>query len=929
MSEFRRGSKMNPPTPEGYPPTPDPSPNREIFSKQKGLMDYINWKDIQRKVAITKDTAYQFILKELLDNAVDYIETHHSRLADAGTVVVSIVKTDKFLKLAVTNTNDGTPAFTEERIKAILDPNSKVSSKRNQFKINKGALGDALKEVFGIPYALTRDAQENLELESADSITTNMEWDEPLIIKNNSVGEEFQIRLDIDRINQVPITRVSKYTHDRKENTTEIEVRVPVIEDTNSLLAYLYRYFHFVTHIDFQLACVDITNNNTKIRPCFVISPHTQPIEKGWKSQTSVYYYTSAQFRDFILELDDDSQVIYEVLYNVFREGSNMRKTSLTLTNVGQIKRSDDAITKLYKLLRDSMKDPPSTLSLPFNVNKKSTRVQALKEKTNRLWGEVSDIKYKSDFGVVNIRAGDGKIKVQIPYFFEIAVMRINELKANLSVNQAINSSAILEGVIFSGKDFDYYPLASKSGWTTSNIFTIFKHYGYSHNDKEVKKKHGFIMMNLISPKIDYESYGKSKIDYAPFIDKVAELTVKACQGGGGRALDGKPSRISIVRKILEERQEQWNSWDNATRQSHWSTMSDVFYMARKKLVEEEGYEIEEIDRETITGYIKSICEDELHVKREDIGIIAADRAQLYFNGQWMDVGLSEIRQLSLIGTDLIIIEKEGMAQQLALFADEYGIALLNTRGFLTDYAAILSEKSEKEGCNISILTDLDASGLLLARAVPNAFRIGIDFDTLNDLGLNVEDVEEKYSPGTHITPLQAGGEHEGVYSDDIIDYVSDKRVEINSVIVELEDNRKFWDWILDKLREEFSERDYTRSVKTTNQDVIPACLEELNNLVKEEDAIIIEPHTDKLHDRLSEIKGGFLFDPTNEVLSNIEGKEEITIPQYQKTIDDHKRHIVNQYSEMQPYWKRIEELVADLKKRKDSRGPARDNNNN
>jgi hypothetical protein len=114
------------------------------------------------------------------------------------------------------------------------------------------------------------------------------------------------------------------------------------------------------------------------------------------------------------------------------------------------------------------------------------------------------------------------------------------------------------------------------------------------------------------------------------------------------------------------------------------------------------------IDRDYITGLIKELCEDELGVKREDIGILAADRAQLYFKGKWMDVGLKEIEALSLYSTDMLIIEKEGIAEQLALFADQKGIALLNTRRFLTEYAEVLSKKSDKEGCNIAILTDFD-----------------------------------------------------------------------------------------------------------------------------------------------------------------------------------------------------------------------------
>jgi hypothetical protein len=47
-----------------------------------------------------------------------------------------------------------------------------------------------------------------------------------------------------------------------------------------------------------------------------------------------------------------------------------------------------------------------------------------------------------------------------------------------------------------------------------------------------------------------------------------------------------------------------------------------------------------------------------------------------------MDVGLKEIDELSLYGIALISIEKEGVPQQLSVFADQIGIALLNTRGF-------------------------------------------------------------------------------------------------------------------------------------------------------------------------------------------------------------------------------------------------------
>ena len=65
-------------------------------------------------------------------------------------------------------------------------------------------------------------------------------------------------------------------------------------------------------------------------------------------------------------------------------------------------------------------------------------------------------------------------------------------------------------------------------------------------------------------------------------------------------------------------------------------------------------------ERKTITTQIGQIC-DEWGIKRESIGIFAADRAQLYFRGDIHDVGIGELNTLKQRGTDLIIIEKEGV----------------------------------------------------------------------------------------------------------------------------------------------------------------------------------------------------------------------------------------------------------------------------
>ena len=60
--------------------------------------------------------------------------------------------------------------------------------------------------------------------------------------------------------------------------------------------------------------------------------------------------------------------------------------------------------------------------------------------------------------------------------------------------------------------------------------------------------------------------------------------------------------------------------------------------------------------------------------------------------------------------------------------------------------------------------------------------------------------MEEKYeAPTKHLDALKEDGEYYGEYSKEMIDYVEDKRIEINSVIAELDDNARFWGWIIEK----------------------------------------------------------------------------------------------------------------------------------
>jgi len=209
-----------------------------------------------------------------------------------------------------------------------------------------------------------------------------------------------------------------------------------------------------------------------------------------------------------------------------------------------------------------------------------------------------------------------------------------------------------------------------------------------------------------------------------------------------------------------------------------------------------------------------------------------------------------------------------------------------------------------------AILTDFDVSGLILATKVPGAYRIGIDFETLDDLGLDIEGVEEEYKPrANHLKPLQEGGELANMYPQDWVDYVEDRRVEINSVVTELDDNAKFWEWIVQKL-DRFDTRNYNRAVDVPEY-VMPKCLESLNEKVKEKGIAILKEQRLKLQNRLSDIGPGFLFDRTDRVLLKKRGKF-MTISKYEQTLTDQSRHIIQSDEIMKTILDKIQDWITN-----------------
>jgi hypothetical protein len=87
------------------------------------------------------------------------------------------------------------------------------------------------------------------------------------------------------------------------------------------------------------------------------------------------------------------------------------------------------------------------------------------------------------------------------------------------------------------------------------------------------------------------------------------------------------------------------------------------------------------------------------------------------------------------------------------------------------------------------------------------------------------------------------------------VEYVSSKRIEIDSVMAAVNDNAKFWQFILSKLEKRFPTRNYNRSI-TVPEYVMPTVLESLNQIVREKAIMISEKERIKIREEFSNTKG-------------------------------------------------------------------------
>ena len=226
----------------------DPPSNRRrkgpIATSTVKLMSYIAVKAIESETSYLLFLWPIFALKELMDNAWDFLNDYYPNNPKEDRKIGVTIKVDlkpngekSILRIAVRNSNvDNISVF--EDLDSVFDYDRWYSTKRYQHRETCGSLGDFLKRGLGMGYASwTEDVND-------DNSFTDKQWEEPLIVKHN--GEENRVYITVNKGSNKPIKIEFEEGPSHSATHTEVEVALSVdgfIEDTVRKLEQYYKSY--------------------------------------------------------------------------------------------------------------------------------------------------------------------------------------------------------------------------------------------------------------------------------------------------------------------------------------------------------------------------------------------------------------------------------------------------------------------------------------------------------------------------------------------------------------------------------------------------------------------------------------------------------------------------------------------------------------
>lgn len=307
-------------------------------------------------------------------------------------------------------------------------------------------------------------------------------------------------------------------------------------------------------------------------------------------------------------------------------------------------------------------------------------------------------------------------------------------------------------------------------------------------------------------------------------------------------------------------------------------TQDSVWYAVENTLIEL-GIKITKNTRQYVKRLIRELCK-EAGITRESIGIIAAPRCTMFFDGVWTSVSFEKIDELAGVGTDSVFIEKLDTVKVLGKYASVYGIALVNSQGHLADYGKDLIDAANESGANLGIFTDDDKHGHMIAAEAPGEIvRLGVDDKMLDHFGLT------KGGSNSHIDGvlLAVGGE-------------------------------ALCEYLMQRLEEEYPTRDYTRVIEKPDLSKHdPKEIQTTRDIVYNYRESITSDKWTEIESELTKVEGFIHVADKRTDIDNELGK----IVEEDKLL----KELASKLAEVKPILDKMEKSIKDKQKKKGTEG--------
>jgi len=672
-----------------------------LFGRRASL-NYLTAKGLEAQTGLTREWFPYVVAKELIDNALDACEW-------VSQPRVSVrAYSEESLKITVSDNGTG---LSQEDIDSIRECFHIIpSTKYFQRTVTRGALGNAWACLLGIAYTTSGPGA---------SIHAS--------IRSSKASANLTVRYDEARdvVNVIA-------TPQKTSVITEITVVVGKPSDTSLLRSELEQLVK-----EYRLL-----NPHIEFRAFFHVDEHpwkaAYPIIRRRRftksSHSNVHLYEAKEFRELVYALlrrlgEKGELGIAELARDQLERVRTSRIKQDLLSKRLTLRSSPQTIQQVYKAIR-SASQIPTPDNLHGFLNKR-----AFKKALTDTYGEPKQVHFLERRECLKLN------DVYRPILIQVGLADVPSLHRREECF-AVNHAPRL---------FDPFPLSVEDEQDTVEVDEILS------KRQLTEERAALILVNIVSPNLRYQDPAKNRLELGgigSIVRRALEDTCNVYPKWRKKALGFL--KVGPIRLLLRE---ELQRRDKLLRQSKDGKIPEemvlpqqaLWYTLRFKLRETHPEILEDAERmhgmrEDFPAQVVAEAE-KLGRTREELGMYAAARAEQYFRYKVNSVSWQAITDLAKLGSDVIFVEKEGIAEALAPFAAKRGIALINSRGYASHYAARLMQVARTEGANGFLLTDLDIDGLLMSQNQKDVPRLGLDDELLRKLELNRSELAEPYRP--------------------------------------------------------------------------------------------------------------------------------------------------------------------------------------